>query len=112
MKIGCRETSDFFVPFSQKLVLFAKNNPLIFCIVPKNLYLCSMKQIDWKKALVFLIVIGGLIYITKAELGMTNLNSFLTTLGILLILFVGDNFAQKIDDNRRRRKIEEDGKAN
>ena len=54
-----------------------------------------MKQIDWKKALVFLIVIGGLIYITKAELGMTNLNSFLTTLGILLILFVGDNFAQK-----------------
>ena len=27
-----------------------------------------MNYIDWKKAVVFLIVIGGLIYITKAEL--------------------------------------------
>ncbi len=55
-----------------------------------------MNNIDWKKAVVFLIVIGGLIYITKAELGMTTTNSFLTTLGILLLLFIGDNFAQKI----------------
>ncbi len=31
-----------------------------------------MNNIDWKKAVVFLIVIGGLIYITKAELGMTT----------------------------------------
>ena len=68
-------------------------------------------NIDWKKALVFLVVIGGLIFITKVEIGMTTLNSFLTTLGILLILFVGDNFAQKIDNERRRRKIEEDGKV-
>ena len=70
-----------------------------------------MNNIDWKKALVFLIVIGGLIYITKAELGMTNTNSFLTTLGVLLILFVGDNFAQKIDDDRKRRKLNKNGKA-
>ena len=69
-----------------------------------------MNNIDWKKALVFLIVIGGLIYITKAELGMTNTNSFLT-LGVLLILFIGDNFAQKIDDDRKRRKLNKDGKA-
>ncbi len=69
-------------------------------------------NIDWKKALVFVIVIGGLIFITKVELGMTTLNSFLTTLGILLILFVGDNFAQKIDNERRRRKLEQDGEAN
>jgi len=69
-------------------------------------------NIDWKKALVFLIVVGGLIFITKVELGMTALNSFLTTLGILLILFVGDNFAQKIDNERRRRKLEKDGEAN
>ena len=59
---------------------------------------------DWKKALVFLIAIGGLIYITKAELGMTTLNSFLTTLGILLILFVGDHFAQQIDEWLKERK--------
>ena len=71
-----------------------------------------MHNIDWKKALVFLIVIGGLIYITKAELGMTTTNSFLSTLGILLLLFIGDNFAQKIDDDRKRRKLNDDGKAN
>ena len=69
-----------------------------------------MNNIDWQKALVFLIVVGGLIYITKAELGMTNTNSFLTTLGVLLILFIGDNFAQKIDDDRKRRKLNKDGK--
>ena len=69
-----------------------------------------MNNIDWKKALVFLIVVGGLIYITKAALGMTNTNSFLTTLGVLLILFIGDNFAQKIDDDRKRRKLNKDGK--
>lgn len=63
-----------------------------------------------EKAVVFLIVIGGLIYITKAELGMTTTNSFLTTLGILLLLFIGDNFAQKIDDDRKRRKLNNDGK--
>ena len=57
------------------------------------------------------IVEGGLIYITKAELGMTTTNSFLTTLGILLLLFIGDNFAQKIDDDRKRRKLNNDGKA-
>lgn len=60
---------------------------------------------DRKKALVFLIVIGGLIYITKVRLGMTALNSFLATLGVLLILFVGDNFAQQIDNWLKRRKM-------
>ena len=60
---------------------------------------------DRKKALVFLIVIGGLIYITEVGLGMTALNSFLATLGVLLILFVGDNFAQQIDNWLKRRKM-------
>ena len=69
-----------------------------------------MNNIDLKKALVLLLVVGGLIYITTAELGMTNTNSFLTTLGVLLILFIGDNFAQKIDDDRKRRKLNKDGK--
>lgn len=65
-----------------------------------------MKQlnIDWKKALVFLIVIGGLMYITRMALHMTLTNSFLTTLGILLVLFVGDYFAQQIDDKRKRKR--------
>ena len=82
------------------------------CIFAEQIVFSIMHNIDWKKALVFLIVIGGLIYITKAELGMTTTNSFLTTLGILLLLFIGDNFAQKIDDNRKRRKLNDDGKAN
>lgn len=61
-------------------------------------------NIDWKKALVFLIVIGGLIFITKVELGFTTTNSFLTTLGVLLILFVGDHFAQQIDKKIKNNK--------
>lgn len=63
---------------------------------------------DRKKALVFLIVISGLIYITKVGLGMTALNSFLATLGVLLILFVGDNFAQQIDNWLKRRKMNQE----
>lgn len=63
---------------------------------------------DRKKALVFLIVIGGLIYITQVGLGMTALNSFLATLGVLLILFVGDNFAQQIDNWLKRRKMNQE----
>ncbi len=74
------------------------------CGFYKKYYLCSMKlNIDWKKGLVFLIVVGGLIYITKAELGMTTTNSFLTTLGVLLLLFVGDHFAQEIDEKLKRK---------
>lgn len=64
-----------------------------------------MKQnFDRKKALVFLIVTGGLIYITKVGLGMSATNSFLTTLGVLLLLFVGDHFAQEMDEWLKRRK--------
>ncbi len=63
-----------------------------------------MKIVDWKKTVVFLIVVGGLIYITRVALAMSTLGSFLTTLGVLLILFVGDHFAQEIDDWLKRRK--------
>ncbi len=71
------------------------------------MYLCSMNIIDKKKALVFLIVTGGLIYITKAGLGMSAMNSFLATLGVLLLLLLGDHFAQEIDSKRRRNKENE-----
>lgn len=67
-----------------------------------------MKNIDWKKGLVFLIVIGGLIYITKVELGMTTTNSFLATLGVLLILFVGDHYAQELDEWLKRKREKKD----
>ncbi len=60
-------------------------------------------HIDWKKALVFLIVAGGLIYITRM-LGFSSTGSLLMTLGILLLLFVGDHFAQEIDDYLKRKR--------
>ena len=70
-----------------------------------------MNNIDWKKAVVFLIVIGGLIYITKAELGMTTTIRSLLRWVSYCFSFIGDNFAQKIDDDRKRRKLNNDGKA-
>ncbi len=95
-----------------KFFIILAYNSEILSKFAEQIVFSIMHNIDWKKALVFLIVIGGLIYITKAELGMTTTNSFLTTLGILLLLFIGDNFAQKIDDDRKRRKLNDDGKAN
>ncbi len=60
-------------------------------------------KIDWKKALVFLLVIGGLVLITRL-LGVKALGSLLMTLGVLLLLFVGDHYAQEIDDSLKKRK--------
>nr|MBP7472307.1 hypothetical protein [Prevotella sp.] len=52
-------------------------------------------KIDKKKLLLFLIVAGLLMYITK---------SFLMSFGIFLLLFVGDNFAQELDNKRKNKK--------
>lgn len=72
-----------------------------FCVSPELHYLCIMKvKIDWKKAVVFLIVAGGLYFIFE---------SFAMALGIILILFVIDYFiADKMDDRRRRKEREEE----
>lgn len=51
-------------------------------------------KINWKLAILFLVVTGGLIFIT---------HSFLMSLGILLLLFVGDHFAQEFDERRKRK---------
>ena len=51
-----------------------------------------------------MIVIGGLIYITRIALCMTALNSFLTTLGILILLLVGDQAAQLMDKKKLQKK--------
>ena len=57
-------------------------------------------KIDWKKAVIFLIVAGGLYFIFE---------SCAMALGIILILFVIDYFiADKMDDCRRRKKREEE----
>lgn len=63
-------------------------------------------HIDWKKVLVFLFVTGGLVFITRM-LGFTSLGSLLMTLGVLLLLFVGDHYAQEIDDYLSKRKKRE-----
>ena len=63
-------------------------------------------HIDWKKALVFLFVTGGLVFIMRM-LGFTSLGSLLMTLGVLLLLFVGDHYAQEIDYYLYKRKKRE-----
>lgn len=63
-------------------------------------------EIDWKKALVFLLVIAGLIIISRM-LGFTALGSFLFTAGVMLLLFVGDHLAQNLDYKLKRRKERE-----
>jgi len=50
-------------------------------------------KINWKKVLLFVIISGGLIYLTK---------SFLMSLGILLILFVIDGFLRDYDEKHKK----------
>ena len=50
-------------------------------------YLCIMEtKIDWKKVITFIIICGGLIYITE---------SYLMSFGILLLLFVAYDYVCK-----------------
>ena len=65
------------------------------------MYLCNMKaklDIDWKKFLVFFIVIGGLIFITK---------SILMTIGIVMLLLVIDRLIADWEENRKWKKEHE-----
>lgn len=55
-------------------------------------------KLNWKMFLIFFIVCGGLLYLTR---------SFLMTLGILLVLFVIDGVLKNIDNKHRRKKISE-----
>lgn len=52
-------------------------------------------RLDWKKALVFLIVSAGLCYLTQ---------SFAMSLGILLLLIVADYLVADWADTRRRKR--------
>ncbi len=52
-------------------------------------------RIDWKKTLVFLLVSAGLSYLTR---------SFTMSLGILLLLIVGDYVVADWVDTRRRKR--------
>lgn len=60
-------------------------------------------EIDWKKAFVFLLVIAGLVIISRL-LDMTALGSLLFTAGVMLLLLLGDHFAQDLDNKLKRRK--------
>ena len=53
-------------------------------------------QLDWKKALIFLLVSAGLIYITK---------SILMSIGIVLLLFVIDSLLADWEYRRKTKKI-------
>lgn len=52
-------------------------------------------HLDWKKALLFLVVSAGLIYITK---------SILMSIGIVLLLFVVDSLLADWEYRRRVKK--------
>ena len=54
-----------------------------------------MKKINWRLGLLFLVVAFGLYTITE---------SFLMSLGIFMLLLVGDYFAQQYDAKRRYEK--------
>lgn len=56
-------------------------------------------QINWKRFLLFFFVILGIYYITQ---------SFLMSLGIILLLFVIDNFLKEYDDKKRREREREE----
>ena len=87
MKIGCRDDIRFFLRHKIKGELF--------CFLPALHYLCTMKQkIDWKMFFLFLVVCGGLYILT---------HSFFMSLGILLLLFVGENFYNEYRDRHRRK---------
>lgn len=60
-------------------------------------------EIDWKKAFVFLIVIAGLVIISRL-LGMTAMGSLLFTAGVMLLLLLGDYFARELDNKLKRRR--------
>lgn len=70
-----------------------------------------MKQkidIDWKKFIGFAFVIGLIYFITSFVLHLVH--PLLITVGILLLLLVGDHYAQVADQKlaeKRRKKDEE-----
>lgn len=55
-------------------------------------------KIDWKKVIMFIIICGGLIYITE---------SYLMSFGILLLLFVVYDFISKKAEQENQNNEEE-----
>ncbi len=55
-----------------------------------------MKEIiDWKKFLVFFLVAAGLVFLTR---------SFMMSLGIFILLLVGDHFLAEYEERKRVKK--------
>ena len=50
--------------------------------------------IDWKKFVIFLIITGGLLYLTS---------SFFMSLGIVLLRFVLEHFVMTYVENKKRK---------
>ncbi len=55
-------------------------------------------KIDWKKVIMFIVICGGLIYITE---------SYLMSFGILLLLFVVYDFISKKAEQEKENNEEE-----
>lgn len=52
-------------------------------------------KLNWRHIVLFVVVVAALLWLT---------NSFLMSLGIVLLLFVADHFVQEWDEQRKNRK--------
>lgn len=55
-----------------------------------------MKKYNWKRVLLFLVIMGGIYYITGG--------SFILSLAVLLLLIVADALLWEWDENRKIKK--------
>lgn len=60
-------------------------------------------KLDWKHFLFFLVLMGGIYYLTE---------SFFMSLGILLLLFVVDYFLQQLDEKLKERAKQKEEELN
>lgn len=59
----------------------------------------TMKRFNWKKVLLFLVMMGGIYYISGCSLAIS--------LGVLLLLVVADALLWEWDENRKIKKRKE-----
>ncbi|MCH4147144.1 MAG: hypothetical protein LKG25_04310 [Prevotella sp.] len=60
-----------------------------------------MKLLNWKKILLIVFVVIGLLYITRM-VGMTPWGSFFMSFGILILLLLVDALLAQYERNRRK----------
>lgn len=65
----------------------------------RNLFYIMKYKFNWKRFLLYFIVIAGIYYIATF---VVPEHPFLMTLGVILLLFVADYFLKEYDDKKRK----------